>query len=93
MIDVIKKVLYAGMGVFALSEEKVKEIVSQLVKEGEITAQEGEKLITDVRDKFLSSGKEFEDKFLEKLKNYLHISRLEERIANLEKEVEELKKK
>ncbi len=40
MIDIIKKVLYAGMGVFALSEEKTKAIISQLVKDGELTAQE-----------------------------------------------------
>jgi polyhydroxyalkanoate synthesis regulator phasin len=44
MIDIIKKVLYAGIGVFALSEEKTKEIISQLVKEGVLTTQEGEKI-------------------------------------------------
>lgn len=93
MIDIIKKVLYAGIGVFALSEEKTKEIVSQLVKEGELTTQEGEKLISELKDKFVSTGKGVEEKFLDKLKDYLHISNLEERITKLEKEVEELKNK
>ncbi len=93
MIEIIKKVLYAGIGVFALSEEKTKEIISQLVKEGEITAQEGEKLLSDLKEKFVSTGKGVEDKFLEKVKNYLNISNLEERIAKLEAEVEALKNK
>jgi len=78
MIDIIKKVLYAGIGVFALSEEKTKEIISQLVKEGALTTQEGEKLLAELKDKFVSTGKGVEDKFLEKLKDYLHISKLEE---------------
>jgi polyhydroxyalkanoate synthesis regulator phasin len=78
MIDIIKKVLYAGIGVFALSEEKTKEIISQLVKEGVLTTQEGEKLLAELKDKFVSTGKGVEDKFLEKVKDYLHISKLEE---------------
>ncbi|GAB4432899.1 MAG: hypothetical protein OHK0040_03170 [bacterium] len=93
MFEIIKKVLYAGIGVFALSEEKTKELISQLVKEGELTAQEGEKLLSEFKDKFVSSGKGVEDKFLEKIKEYLHISKLEERIAKLESEVEALKNK
>lgn len=93
MFEIIKKVLYAGIGVFALSEEKAKELINQLVKEGELTAQEGEKLLSELKDKFVSSGKGVEDKFLEKIKEYLHISKLEERIAKLESEVEALKNK
>lgn len=93
MFEIVKKVLYAGIGIFALSEEKTKELINQLVKEGELTTQEGEKLLADLKEKFVSSGKGVEDKFLEKVKEYLHISKLEERIAKLESEVAELKNK
>lgn len=93
MIEIIKKVLYAGIGVFALSEEKTKEIIAQLVKEGELTAQDGEKLLAEMKDKFVTTGKGVEERLVEKIKDYLKISKLEERIAKLEAEVEALKNK
>jgi polyhydroxyalkanoate synthesis regulator phasin len=93
MIDSIKKVLYAGVGVFALSEEKTKEIIAELVKQGEITRQDGEKVLNELKDKFVSTGKSFEEKLLNKAKEYLRIQELEKRLDNLEKDMEELKKK
>lgn len=93
MFEIVKKVIYAGIGVFALSEEKTKELIKELVKEGELTTQEGEKLIYELKDRFVSTGKGVEDKFLEKAKEYLQISKLEERIAKLESDVEVLKNK
>ncbi len=50
-------------------------------------------MIAELKEKFVSTGKGVEEKFLDKLKDYLHISNLEERIAKLGKEVEELKNK
>lgn len=91
MIDMIKKVLYAGIGVFALSEEKAKEIINELVKQGEITSSDAEKLINDLKTKLAEAGKTTEDKILNKLKDYLNITDLEKRITKLEKEIEMLK--
>lgn len=91
MIDIIKKVLYAGIGVFALSEEKAKEIINELVKQGEITSSDAEKLISDLKSKLAEAGKTTEDKILCKLKDYLNITDLEKRITKLEKEIEILK--
>lgn len=91
MIDIIKKVLYAGIGVFALSEEKAREIINELVKQGEITSGDAEKLINDLKAKIAEAGKTTEDKILSKLKEYLNITDLEKRITKLEKEIEMLK--
>ncbi len=91
MIEIIKKVIFAGIGAFALSEEKAKEIINELVKQGEITASDAEKLLNDIKQKFAEAGKSTEDKFLAKLKEYLHISELEKRVAKLEKEIEIMK--
>lgn len=91
MIEIIKKVLYAGIGVFALSEEKAKEIINELVKQGEITSSDAEKLINDMKAKLAEAGKSTEDKILGKLKDYLNITDLEKRITKLEKEIEMLK--
>jgi polyhydroxyalkanoate synthesis regulator phasin len=91
MIEIIKKVIFAGIGAFALTEEKAKEIINELVKQGEITTGDAEKLIKDIKQKFTEAGKSTEDKFLTKLKEYLHITELEKRIAKLEKEIEIIK--
>ncbi|MCX7770113.1 MAG: hypothetical protein N2202_03410 [Proteobacteria bacterium] len=91
MIDIIKKVLYAGIGIFALSEEKAKEIINELVKQGEITSADAEKLLNDMKSKLAEAGKTTEDKILSKLKEYLNITDLEKRITKLEKEIEMLK--
>ncbi len=93
MIESIKKVLYAGIGIFALSEDKAREIIAELIKQGEITAQEGDKLLNELKDKAYQKGKSFEENFAMKIKDYLKISELEKRVEKLEKELDELRQK
>ncbi|MCX7991180.1 MAG: hypothetical protein N2999_03960 [Proteobacteria bacterium] len=93
MIDNIKKILYAGLGIFALSEDKAKEIIQELIKQGEITAQEGEQLISDLKNKAWDRGKSFEEKIALKIKDYLKISELEERVKKLEDELSKIREK
>lgn len=93
MIDNIKKILYAGLGIFALSEDKAKEIIQELIKQGEITAQEGEQLISDIKNKAWEKGKTFEEKIALKIKDYLKINELEEKINKLEAEIEQIREK
>ncbi len=93
MIDNIKKILYAGLGIFALSEDKAKEIIEELIKQGEITTQEGEQLISDIKNKAYTKGKEFEDKIALKIKDYLKINELEERVSKLEEELNKIREK
>lgn len=93
MIETIKKILYAGLGIFALSEEKAKEIVEELVKQGEITSQEAEQLISDLKNKAWEKGKNFEEKIALKIKDYLKINELEDRVKKLETEIEKIREK
>ncbi|WP_040198323.1 phasin family protein [Candidatus Soleaferrea massiliensis] len=55
MQDDLKKVLLAGIGALALTAEKSKEVVSQLVQKGELTVEQGkvlnEELKRNVADK------------------------------------------
>ncbi len=93
MLESIKKVLYAGIGIFAISEDKAKEIIAELIKQGEITAQEGDKLLNEIKEKAYQKGRSFEESFAMKIKDYLKISELEKRVEQLEKEVGELRQK
>ena len=48
MVAMVRKVLQAGVGAFALSVDEVEEFVARLVERGEIAEQDGRKLISDV---------------------------------------------
>ena len=47
MANVLEKILLAGLGAFALSEERTKELIEELVKRGEVTAKDGEGIIKE----------------------------------------------
>lgn len=51
MLDLLHKVLYAGIGLAAMSEEKIKETVSDLEQRGAVSSEEGKKLAQDLIDK------------------------------------------
>ena len=48
MVAMVRKVLQAGVGAFALSVDEVEEFVARLVERGEIAEQDGRKVISDV---------------------------------------------
>lgn len=48
MFETIKKVAFTGMGVAALTREKVEELAKDLVDRGKLTEQEGEKFVQEM---------------------------------------------
>lgn len=59
--DIVRKSLLAGLGV----QEKVKEVVDDLVKKGELNEREGAKLVKDFMDKAKESRTDFDKKLAE----------------------------
>ena len=51
MMDLIHKILYTGIGLAALTEEKAKELAADLEKRGEVSSEEGKKLAQDLIEK------------------------------------------
>ena len=49
--DTIKNLLLAGVGAVAVTAEKSKEIVGELVKKGELTVEEGKSLNEELKRK------------------------------------------
>lgn len=86
MSDVFKNFLYAGVGLAAMTTEKIQATVDELVEKGKISDSEGKKIVED----FLSNTESKSSEFEEKLRN---IS--EEVISKFDfmknKEVDELK--
>jgi len=48
MIDLIKKTLLTGVGVAALTKEKIEEVAKDFVEKGKMTEQEGRALVDDL---------------------------------------------
>lgn len=51
MLDMARKVLLAGIGAVALTQEEVEKFVNKLIDRGEIAEKDGRKLINDVVEK------------------------------------------
>ncbi|MFT5698109.1 MAG: polyhydroxyalkanoate synthesis regulator phasin [Desulforhopalus sp.] len=48
MFETIKKVAFTGMGVAALTREKVEELAKDLISKGKLTEKEGEKFVQEM---------------------------------------------
>lgn len=51
MLELMRKILYTGIGFAALTEEKAQELVAELENKGEISSEEGKKLARELLDK------------------------------------------
>lgn len=48
MIDLIKKAMFTGVGIVALTKEKVEEIAEEFVEKGKLSEQEGKKFVDEL---------------------------------------------
>jgi poly(hydroxyalkanoate) granule-associated protein len=51
MLEMARKVLLAGIGAVALTQEEVEKFVSKLIERGQIAEKDGRRLINDVMEK------------------------------------------
>lgn len=101
MDSFFKKTILAGIGLFALTKEKVEEFVDDLIKKGEVTQDERAQFIKDTMDKVeqrTAEAKEWvttqvEDT-IEKLKPKIsqQIDELSQKLDKMSAELEKLKK-
>jgi len=97
LLDSLRRVLLAGVGAMALAREEMEDLVNKLVERGEIAEKEGKELIEDV----LKRKEEVEETLDRSIKGILNrmgvpsksdIDALSEKVAELSKKVDELKK-
>jgi polyhydroxyalkanoate synthesis regulator phasin len=60
MEDMIKKFFYTGIGVAALTAEKLQEAVDDLVGRGKVSEEEGKKIVDEFTEKTDTRREEFE---------------------------------
>ncbi len=88
MEDLLKKILYTGVGIAALTTEKLQQVVDGLIKEDKLTQEEGKKIVDD----FFKNTKTKKEELESQLKSVI-----EKVVSNFNfattKEVEALKKR
>jgi polyhydroxyalkanoate synthesis regulator phasin len=62
MLDVMRKAMLAGIGALTLSEQKARVIINDLVEQGRMSSEEGEKLARELMEKADLSRRELEEK-------------------------------
>ncbi|MBN1148098.1 MAG: phasin family protein [Anaerolineales bacterium] len=100
-LDVTRKVLLAGIGAMALAQEEIEKFIHQLIDRGEIAEKDGRKLLHEVMDKRKRGAEKAEDEVTKRVETVLDrmsvpskadIDALSQKISELSKKVDELKK-
>lgn len=98
MEDFFKKTMQFGLGLFDYTKEKIETLVDEMVKRGELTKQESAKAVEELWEKaekeqsvFWAKVKEFIQSIIDEmpLVRRSELKALEERLAALEKRLEE----
>jgi len=93
MREVIKKIGLMGVGLAAMTEEKAKEIVSEMEKKGEISKEEGKKLVNEIMEERKKQRKEMEEKVSSEVEKAMtkaglatkdDVKKLDRRLKNIE---------
>lgn len=102
MLEISRKLLLAGIGAAVLTKERIEGIVRELIKQGEISKEEGIKLVKEVLQKGEEMQKTLEakievgiNKAMERLNipTRKEIQELREKLEKLIKKVEGITKK
>ena len=95
MSDFIKKSMLVGMGLVAMTREKIEEVIDALVKKGELSEKEGKEMVDDLVEKSKSVKKDLEEKvemIVTDILKKLNIPTREE-LTELKKKIDKLAKK
>lgn len=96
MFETIRKAMLVGMGAAALSWDKIKESVDELVSKGDISAEEGKKLYSEMTARAEEQGRDLDERLRSQVRQMLtnvgvadrtQIAVLENRIEALESRI------
>ena len=102
MIESLRKLGLLGIGVLSITEEKIKQVVNELVEKGEMNKEEGKTLVHELLTEKKKQMQDFDEKISKDLQNAIgksniaskdDVSRLEDKIAELEKTIQTLLEK
>jgi polyhydroxyalkanoate synthesis regulator phasin len=102
MRESIKKLGLIGAGLWAITEDKINDLVKELVDKGDMSKEEGKKVIQDMLEERKKQKIDLEKKISEKIQESISrtdiftkkdMHELESRIETLEDEIQRIKNK
>ena len=94
MIDLIKKTMLAGVGLAAMTKDKVEELAEELTEKGELSEKEAKELVEDLLKRSKQAKKDLNKKMEDVVTKVLKkmdvatkqdIARLDKKISNIKK--------
>ncbi|WP_163336628.1 phasin family protein [Desulfopila sp. IMCC35008] len=101
MIELIKKAMFTGIGVAALTKEKVEDVAKVFVEQGKLTEQEGKKLVEEIQARSKESQEELTGRIEAVVQASIakldigkasDLEALRQEVQSLKKQIEELEK-
>ena len=95
MLEFIKKTMLTSIGLAMKTKEELEDWVKEIVKKGEMSENEGQSFVDDLKRKSEKAQKDFEEKIEIKFKELLNKADIATRheIDELKNEIEALKNK
>jgi len=102
MRESVRKIGLIGAGLWAMTEDKINELVKDLVDKGDISKEEGKKAVQELIDESKKQTIDLEKKVSEKIQDAMSkkdiftkkdMDELESRIKDLEEEIRRIKNK
>ena len=102
MRESVRKLGLIGAGLWAITEDRINELVKELVDKGDINKEEGKKVVQDMPEERKKQKLDLEKKISEKVQESISkidvftkkdMSELESRIQTLEEEIQKIKNK
>ena len=94
MIDLIKKIMFSGVGMALMTKEKVEELGKDIIEKGKLSEKEGREFLDELMTKSEDAKKEMEAKTDKLVKDSLKKMNLASRddLQKLEKRLKKLSK-
>lgn len=95
----IKQLLYAGIGLAAITKKKAEELVAELVKKGEMSTDEGKDLLNSLRSRIQEESDRLKERINEQVERTINsmnlvrksdIDEVLDRLEKLEKRLDEI---
>lgn len=102
MKESVRKVGLIGAGLWAMTEEKINEMVKDLVDKGDISKEEGKKAVQELIEESKKQTMDIEKRVSEKIQDAVSkkdiftkkdVNELESRIKEMEEEIRRIKNK
>ena len=95
----LKQMLYAGIGLAAVTKEKAEEVIAELIKKGEMSKEEGKDVLNTLMNRMQEESEKLKQKINEQVENTItsmnlvrksELDEVLQKLGELEKRLDEI---